>query len=212
MVTLTEALLVAIAPGAKARASQWLFPLHEAMASFGILDTPSRAGMFLAQAIHESAELSRVVENLGYNAKGLQRVFPRYFPFPQDAEAYAGKPERIANRVYANRMGNGDEASGDGWRFRGRGLGQLTGRSGYQLCSRALFGKDSVLLEQPELLEQPDLAAKSFAWYWANKGLNGVADAGDFERVSRIINGGINGLSERIRYWERAKVALGVSA
>lgn len=212
MVTLSESLLLAIAPGLKGRAAQWLFPLHEAMSGYGILETPSRAGMFLAQVLHESQELSRLVENLNYSAKGLLKTFPRHFPTQQEADAYAGKPEAIANRVYGNRMGNGAEATGDGWRFRGRGLGHLTGRDNYRACSRGIFMKEAILLEHPELLEQPDLAARSFAWFWGTKGLNGVADAGDFERVSRIINGGTHGLTERMRYWNLAKAALGVPA
>lgn len=161
-------------------------PLASACTEFGI-DTPARLAAFLAQVAHESGNLSLVVENLNYSAEGLRAIFPRYFADATTALEFARQSQRIANRVYADRMGNGDEASGDGWRFRGRGLIQVTGRANYAACGQAL-GLD--LLASPELLEQPGPAARSAAWYWSSHGLNSYADKGDFDGVCDLINRG----------------------
>lgn len=179
-------------------------PLANACAEFGI-DTPARLAAFLSQVAHESSNLSRLVENLNYSAEGLRGVFPRYFADPATALDFARQPQRIANRVYAARMGNGDEASGDGWRFRGRGLIQVTGRANYDACGQAL-GLD--LLASPELLEQPGPAARSAAWFWSSRRLNGPADRGDIEAITRAINGGLNGLDDRKAQYAHALAAL----
>jgi putative chitinase len=175
-----------------------------------IATSPARLAAFLAQIAHESAELARTVENLNYSAAGLRKTWPSRFPTLALAEVYARKPMAIANKVYADRLGNGPEASGDGWRFRGRGLIQLTGRSNYRAAALAL----GLPLEgEPELLEQPGPASRSAAWYWQDRGLNELADAGigeAFANITRRINGGLTGHAERVRYWARAKQALGV--
>ena len=146
--------------------------LHQAMQECGI-DTAARARAFLAQVGHESAQLNRVEENLNYSAQALRKVFPKYFRTPQEASSYAHHPERIANRVYANRMGNGGEESGDGWKYRGRGLIQITGRDNYVAMS-SLMGKDLTIW--PDALLMPLDACRSAALWWKTNGLNEFAD------------------------------------
>lgn len=184
--------------------------LHQAMSECGI-DTAARACAFLAQVGHESAQLNRIEENLNYSAQALRKVFPKYFRTPQEASSYAHHPERIANRVYANRMGNGSEESGDGWKFRGRGLIQITGRDNYVSMS-ALMGKD--LTVWPDALLMPLDACRSAALWWKANGLNALADklAADerktFETITKRVNGGLNGLEDRWAIYLRAKSAI----
>ena len=181
-------------------------PLAEACAEWNI-DTPLRLAAFLAQIAHESGQFRALVENLNYSAEALLRVFPRHFDAGQ-AAAYARQPERIGSRVYANRMGNGDEASGDGWSYRGRGLIQVTGKTNYAACGAAL-GLD--LIAQPELLEQPAPATRSAAWFWNRHDLNRLADARDITTITRRINSGLTGLDDRKACYARACTALEVS-
>lgn len=181
-------------------------PLAEACAEWGI-DTPLRLAGFLAQIAHESGQFRALAENLNYSAEALLRVFPRHFDAAQ-AAVYTRQPQRIGSRVYANRMGNGDEAGGDGWRYRGRGLIQVTGRDNYAACGTAL-GLD--LIAQPELLEQPSPAARSAAWFWHSNGLNRPADARDIETITRRINGGLTGLDDRKACYAHACAALEIS-
>lgn len=175
------------------------------------IDTAARARAFLAQVGHESAQLNRIEENLNYSAQALRIVFPKYFHTPQEASSYAHHPERIANRVYANRMGNGGEESGDGWKFRGRGLIQITGRDNYVSMS-ALMGKD--LTVWPDALLMPLDACRSAALWWKANGLNALADklAADerktFETITKRVNGGLNGLEDRWAIYLRAKSAI----
>jgi putative chitinase len=210
--TITEDQLEAIMPRCR-DAAGWCPSLNAALARWGI-DEARRAAAFLAQVAHESAELARVVENLDYSAVGLTRTWPRRFPTLGDAQPYAGHPEKLANRVYASRLGNGDEASGDGWRFRGRGLIQLTGRASYQAAGRAL----SLPLEaEPDRLAERDVAALSAGWFWESHLLNALADDrtrtddDDFVAITVKINGGTTGLAARRVYWQRAKSVLGVA-
>ena len=165
------------------------------------IDTHLRVAHFLAQTAHESAGFSHFVENLNYSATGLENTFPKYFR-NVSASAYARNPEKIANHVYANRMGNADEASGDGWKFRGRGMIQLTGRDNY-----AAFSKDSGVdaTENPEYLSTFEGAAESAAWYWKERNINKPADTDDVVTVTKLINGGTLGLDERKRLLEIAK-------
>lgn len=186
-----------------ARAQQWLDALNNAMSRFDI-NTPVRQAAFLAQVGHESALLSRTSENLNYSSSGLLSIFHKYFS-DDNAETYARKPEAIANRVYANRYGNGNEASGDGWKYRGRGLIQVTFHNNYLAAGNAL-GID--LVGDPDLLQQRDNAALSAAWYWNSRGCNAMADAGDIHSITHAINGGFNGLDERIALNEKASAAL----
>lgn len=184
--------------------------LNHAIAECGI-DTAARACAFLAQVGHESAQLNRIEENLNYSAQALRKVFPKYFRTPQEASSYAHHPERIANRVYANRMGNGSEESGDGWKYRGRGLIQITGRDNYVSMS-ALMGKD--LTVWPDALLMPLDACRSAALWWKTNGLNALADKlvsderKTFETITKRVNGGLNGLEDRWAIYLRAKSAI----
>lgn len=193
-----------------ATATKWAAPITSAMERFEI-NTPVRQAMFLAQIGHESAGLSRVVESTYYTrADRLLAVFPHDFANVEDAAKYVKRPEACANRIYARQNGNGPEASGDGWQYRGRGLIQITGRSNYAQCSIGLYGHPSRLLTEPELLEQPDDGSQSAGWYWYSHGCNPLADAGDIRAVTRRINGGWNGLADRMLRYERAEKALGI--
>jgi putative chitinase len=167
------------------------------------LGTPLRLAHFLAQCGHESAGFKAVVENLNYGAKGLQSIFKKYFPTEAKALEYERKPEKIANLVYANRMSNGDEASGDGWRFRGMGYLQLTGRANYTAFNK--FVDDDVVAN-------PDLVATKYpllsaGWFWGSNKLNTLADGGDADAVvtaiTRRVNGGTHGLDDRIAKFKK---------
>ena len=182
---------------------EWLIPLNNAMSLYEIT-TPAREAHFLAQCAHESGGFVHLVENLNYSPHVLLTVFPTHFK-PEEAVDFAHDPERIANRVYANRMGNGDEASGDGRAFRGRGLIQLTGRANVTRCGQALGVN---LADAPELLEQPVFASLSAAWYWAMRGLNAKADVGDFVGIVKAINGGTEGIEDRAQWLAKAQSAL----
>lgn len=196
--------------------AKYASPLLLAMMRYNI-DNPKRIRAFLAQIGHESGQLSAVVENLNYSAKALRSVFGKYFKTDAEAEQYARKPEAIANVVYANRLGNGDTKSGDGWKYRGRGLIQITGKSNYNEASQKMYalplGVDFV--DEPELLATPEYAAQSAAWWWENAGLNAIADglggANDtevFKQITKRINGGYNGLDDRLAIYERAKTVI----
>ncbi|WP_254217463.1 glycoside hydrolase family 19 protein [Burkholderia multivorans] len=203
---LTAAIVAAGCGASSARAAQWLEPLQDACDAQQI-STPLRAAAFLAQVGVESARLSAVSENLNYSAEGLLSTFPKYFT-EDEAQQYARRPPAIANRVYAGRYGNGDEASGDGWRYRARGLIGITFHDNYQLCGVAL---GLPLVQQPDLLVDPANAAMSAAWWWKAHGLNALADAGQFQQITRVINGGLNGYSQRLYLYGAAKKALGIA-
>lgn len=149
------------------------------------VNTPKRQAMFLAQIAHESG-LKPISENLNYSESGLLKVFKKYFT-PEQAKNFARKPEKIANRVYANRMGNGDECSGDGWKYRGRGFIQLTGKNNYKALSNDT-GIDYV--SNPDLLLNEADAMIAALWYWKKNNLNSYTDKGDIDGVSDIINFG----------------------
>jgi putative chitinase len=189
------------------RCEAFLGPLQRALDAWEIT-TPTRVAAFLGQAAHESAELTALEENLNYRAERLVLVWPSRFPDLAAAAPYDRNPEKIANRVYCDRMGNGDEASGDGWRYRGRGIFQLTGRDNYRAASIAIAGKEGDLLEAPELVARPHYAAVAAAWFWHSRACNELADAGDFNAITKKINGGFIGLPERVALWKRAISAL----
>ena len=180
-------------------AMRWTPALNETMERFDI-SNKYRIAAFLSQVAHESGGFKFVVENLNYSADALLRVFPKYFPTPEIANAYARQPERIANRAYANRMGNGDEASGDGWAYRGRGLIQLTGKNNYASFSLQM---DNNCLVEPDIVAEPKLAALSAGWYWNSRNINPVADTDDIKEVTRLVNGGYNGLADREAKYEK---------
>lgn len=190
--------------------NRYLGALNMSMQECGI-DTVDRVRAFLAQVGHESSQLNTIEENLNYSAQGLRKIFPKYFPTQKEALAFARNPERIANRVYADRMGNGNEESGDGWTFRGRGLIQITGRDNYAYMS-SLMGKDLTIW--PDALLLPLDACRSAALWWKANGLNALADklATDerktFEAITKRVNGGLNGLEDRWAIYQRAKAAI----
>jgi len=180
---------------------EWYEGLCNQLPQFGIV-TPARVAGFISQCQHESADFTTLVENLNYSDKGLAGTFKKYFPDLATAKPYARKPEMIANRVYANRMGNGAEGSGDGYKFRGRGLVQLTGRANYTQCSKDLFG-DDCLVENPDLVCEPEYAILSACWFWHKNKLNDICDRGDVVLLSKRINGGTLGLADRIHHWNQ---------
>ena len=194
------------------RAARWTAPLYRAMTRCGIT-TRRRAVHFLAQIGHESAGLSRTEENLNYTAQRLREIWPARFT-PEQAASYARQPERIANRVYAKRMGNGQESSGDGWRYRGRSPIQLTGKDNYARMAE-LTGLP--LVDMPALAIEVEEGALVAAAWWQANGLNVLADSGDILAVSRRVNLGTtktnakpHGLQDRIDRTRRAAAALGV--
>lgn len=174
-------------------ADKWAVALNETCEEFAI-DNPFRIAGFLSQTAHESAGFKFVSENLNYSAASLMRVWPTRFPNVEIAQRYAMQPEKIANRAYADRMGNGDEASGDGWKYRGRGLIQLTGKNNYVAYSMAC---DNEALQKPDIVAEPKYAAESAGWFWNVNRLNTLADAQDVVGMTKRINGGTHGLDDR---------------
>jgi len=182
----------------------YIDPLNEVCGKFEI-NTTERIAMFLAQVGHESGGLSVIQENLNYRAERLAVVFPKYFK-DVNTSGYAHDPESIANRVYASRMGNGNEASGDGYKYRGRGLIQLTGRNNYASFASDM---DMSIGEAIEYLSTPEGAAMSAGWYWNKNDLNQWADNSDVITVTKKINGGTIGLAEREQLFHRGMTLLG---
>jgi len=202
---LTKEMIMEEFPHAKPELVNALCGAVEVLEEYGI-DTPLRMAHFLAQTSHESGGFRAVEENLNYRAETLSKIFPKYFR-DKDTNDYAKKPEKIANLVYGNRMGNGPVESGDGYRYRGRGLIQLTGKSNYEKFAE---GIESTLEEAVEYLTTPEGAVESAAWFWANNGLNELADTDDITKVTKRINGGTIGLAEREAHTEAFKEMLGV--
>lgn len=196
---ITVADLRAIFPDPRVDAERWTPALAGAMQEFGI-STTMRAAAFLAQLGHESRGLTRFEENLHYSAQRLVQVWPKRFTRAL-AEVYARQPERIANYVYANRNGNGNEASGDGWKYRGRGPIQLTFKDNYSDAGEAL---NQPLVEQPDLALTPAIGARIAGWYWHSRNLNPLADAGNTVAITRAINGGTLGLEDRKALYDKA--------
>jgi putative chitinase len=175
--------------------------IPEVASKFGI-NTPLRVAHFLAQCGHESGGFRVTQENLNYSAKGLNGIFRKYFPTEASAAAYARQPQKIANKVYANRMANGSEASGDGYKFRGRGYIQLTGRDNYTQFGKAI-GVD--IPSNPDLVSSK-YALASAAWFWSKNGLNKLADNGASDTavtaITKRVNGGTIGLADRIKHFK----------
>jgi putative chitinase len=181
-------------------ADHWYEALCQILPDYDINTVP-RVSAFLAQTAHESGNYRAIKENLNYKAASLTKVWPRYFPNMEVANAYAQQPERIANRAYANRMGNGPEESGDGWKFCGRGLIQLTGKSNYERYAQSL---EISLDEASEHLTTFEGCVQSAAWFWEANNLNQWADAGDMLTLTKRINGGTLGLEDRIKHYNHA--------
>jgi putative chitinase len=170
---------------------EWLEPLNETFKKYDI-STPIRQACFIGQTMHESGGYKHLVENLNYSAKGLVATWPSRFPNEEYAEEYARKPERIANKVYSGRMGNTED--GDGAKYIGRGLIQLTGKENYANCGSNL-GVD--LVGNPDWLATPKYAALSAGWYWNKRNLNADADTMNVDSMTRKINGGNIGIADR---------------
>ena len=188
----------------------WFEALEKILPDYEI-DTPERVAAFLAQCAHESGGFNAIQENLNYRAVTLRKVFPKYFPTDELANAYANMPnkqEAIANRVYASRMGNGDEHSGDGYRYCGRGLIQLTGKSNYSRFAESI---DTPLEEITEFLQTFEGCVQSAAWFWEANNLNQYADSGDILTMTKRINGGTIGLEDRQKHYHHALQVFGVA-
>jgi len=184
---------------------QWFDALYAILPDYEI-NTPHRVAAFIAQCAHESGGFKFLQENLNYRAESLVKTWPRHFPTLEIAQQYARQPEKIANRAYANRMGNGDEASGDGWRYLGRGLIQLTGKTNYEWFAASI---ETPLEEIPEYLQTFEGAVQSACWFWESNNLNKEADAGDIKTMTRKINGGFIGLEDRVKHYNHALHVFG---
>jgi len=171
------------------------------------INTPQRIAAFIAQCAHESGNFMFLKENLNYRAESLMKVWPRHFPTLEIAKQYERKPEKIANRAYANRMGNGPEESGDGWKFAGKGLIQLTGRTNYTWFAASL---EISVEEASEYLQTFEGAAQSACWFWENNNINRFADVGDIKGMTKAINGGFIGLEDREKHYQHALHVMGV--
>ena len=190
-------------------ADHWHEALSQLLPDYQI-NTPQRVASFVAQCAHESGNFRILKENLNYRWESLRKIFPKYFPTDDLARQYASMPnkqEAIANRVYANRMGNGDEASGDGYRYCGRGLIQLTGKDNYTWFAASLQISPE---EATEYLGTFEGAAQSACWFWETNNLNQWADRGDILTLTKRINGGTIGLDDRIKHYKHALHVLGV--
>jgi len=187
----------------------WHHALSQLLPDYEI-NTPQRIAAFMAQCAHESGEFTALKENLNYKPATLRKLFGKYFPTDELANEYCAKPnkqEAIASRIYANRMGNGNEASGDGYKYCGRGLIQLTGKSNYVAFADSLQITPE---EASEYLATFEGAAQSACWFWETNNLNKWADAGDIVKMTKIINGGTIGIDDRIKHYEHALHVLGV--
>jgi putative chitinase len=171
------------------------------------INTPERVAAWLAQCAHESGYFRFLKENLNYKAESLLKTFPKYFKTLEEAKQYEKNPQKIANKVYANRMGNGDEASGDGFRYLGRGLIQLTGKNNYTIFAASI---DTPLEEIPEYLQTFEGAVQSACWFWEQNGLNKFADSRDIVTMSKRINGGTIGMEDRLMKYEKCLKMFGV--
>jgi len=184
---------------------KWLDPLNETFQKYDI-STPARQACFIGQCQHESANFTKLEEALNYSASRLMAVWPSRFPSLDVANQYANNPQKLANKIYSGRMGNGDEESGEGYAYRGRGLIQMTGKEAYANCGSGL-GMD--LIGDPDRLLDPQYAALSAGWVWNKKGLNDLADTGDYETMTKRINGGTLGLDDRKAKIAKAREILG---
>ena len=203
---ITLELLQKICPKTKKEVLEsYVAPLNKVTKAYGILDNHKRLAAFLAQVAHESGGFNFTKENLNYGAKALQTVFKKYYPTEKDALVHERKPEQIANKVYASRMGNGDEKSGDGWNYRGRGLIQLTGKENYTKFAESI---KKPLTETITYIETAEGAVESAAWFWSKNKLNELCDKDDFITLTKRINGGTNGLEDRKHHYEIALKVL----
>ena len=183
---------------------KWLAPFNETFVRFGI-STPKQQAAFIGQCGHECGGFRVLEEGLTYSAERLTKVWPKRFPTLAAAQPYARNPKALANLVYANRMGNRDEASGDGYRFRGRGCIQTTGSANYHHAGKAL---DVDLIMNPDLVSTPEYAALTAGFFWSTHGLNALAEAGDHKTITKRINGGLVGYDDRVAHTNQALAVL----
>ena len=195
----TEAKLKEILVGAP-HVDQWYKALYEILPDYEI-NTANRVACFLGQTAHESGGYRALRENLNYSDKGLMGIFKKYFPTQESTVGYVRQPEKIANKIYANRMGNGPESSGDGFAYRGRGLIQLTGKTNYQWFAASI---EESLEETIKFLETYEGAVQSACWFWESNNLNALADKLDVKVMTKKINGGYIGLDDRIKHINHA--------
>jgi putative chitinase len=184
--------------------AEWATALNDTFTRFGIA-SPRQQAAFIGQCGHECGNFRILEENLNYRAATLMKLWPKRFPTQEVANAYEKNPRRIANMVYSGRMGNRDESSGDGYRFRGRGCIQLTGHANYFHAGKAL---DVDFVMEPDLVATPKYAALTAGWFWSTHDCNRLAEAGDWTALTRKINGGTIGLSDRIKHTEEALAVL----
>jgi putative chitinase len=182
----------------------WVEPLEEVFHRYEI-NTPERQAAFIGQCAHESMNFTRLEENMNYSAEGLMKTWPSRFPTLEAAKPYHRNPEKIANKVYAGRMGNGPEETGEGWLYHGRGLIQLTGKDNYTLAGDAL---NMDFIHSPDYVLVPKYAALTAGWFWNKRNLNKEADAKDFTGMTKKINGGTIGLDDRIAHIKHAQEVL----
>lgn len=201
---LTQEQLAQLIPG-NPYVNYWHNAMERCLPDYDI-NTPPRVAAFVAQCAHESGGFKFLKENLNYRAESLVKVWPRHFPDMATAKRYERRQEMIANKAYANRMGNGPEESGDGWKFLGRGLIQLTGRNNYQAFADSI---ETPIDDIPEYLQTFEGAVQSACWFWETNNLNRFADAGDIVNMTKKINGGTIGLADRQKHYEHALHVLG---
>jgi len=202
---LTKEQLTQLIPG-NPYVDYWHSAMERCLPDYDI-NTPRRVAAFMAQCGHESGNFRFLKENLKYRAASLTKVWPKYFPNMDIANQYAGNEEKIANRAYAGRMGNGPEESGDGWRFCGRGLIQLTGRNNYQNFADSI---ETDINDIPAYLATFEGAVQSACWFWETNKLNQWADKGDMLTLTKRINGGTLGLDDRIKHYQHALHVMGL--
>ena len=200
----TEEQLTQLIPGNQ-HVPYWYSALVQILPDYQI-NTVERVASFIAQCAHESGNFKQLKENLNYRAESLMRVWPSRFPTIEIAKQYAMQPEKIANKVYCDRMGNGNEASGDGWKYSGKGLIQLTGKDNYTRFAESI---ETPLEQIPEYLQTFEGAVQSACWFWETNNLNQYADTGDILTMTKRINGGTIGLEERTKNYHHAMQVLG---
>jgi len=201
---LTQDQLAQMIPGNQ-HVSYWYDALSACLPDYDINSVP-RVAAFIAQCAHESANFTAIVENLNYRAESLMKTWPKHFPNMDIANQYAHKQQAIANKVYAGRMGNGDEASGDGYKYCGRGLIQITGKANYQIFADSISTPVETI---PDFLTTFEGAVQGSAWFWESHDLNTLADNRDIQHMTKIINGGLLGIDDRMARYNNALQILG---
>ena len=195
---------------AGAAAAAWYDAAAQMLPKYGVT-TPERVAGWIGQVRVEtgfSSDPKKLEENLMYSSKGLLNTFKKYFKTQEDADAFQKNPEKIANKVYGGRYLNGPESSGDGYRYRGRGLKQLTFKANYMACSKDLYGDDRLVKNPDQVSQDKTVAIETSLWFWKNNNLSGFADKQDYKGLSIKVNGGENGLADRLKYSEAALKVL----